>query len=281
MKRFQRIASIAAVLVTLVTFVPNAGASIKQFQVNTLSGGTLTTGLNDYYKLADPTDYYGANNLTNNGSTPFGSGCVTNAASFNGTSQYLQLASPLSTATNNYSFFMWVNVPTASQKGAFFHNGTQDVDGYSVGVGNNIGNGQDGTGNYLVGAAAGLLWHSYGITIGTGCHLVGVIRNAGVETGYVDGTAGPNTFSDAPATPTGFATVGADSSGRFFNGGIGQFGFWTKALNANEISDLYNTGSGQTMCTVGVDCPGTHRRIMLISMAPFKHEDINMTVKIA
>lgn len=247
-----------AVIASLVPL--SAGAVTKQFQVDT--GGTLTTSLVAYYKMEDATDFWSTNNLSNVNSVSFVAGKVNNAGSFNGTSNYLQKSGVISTSTNNYSFFMWVYVPTTSEKGCFFHNGTDDLNGYSIGVGTGSGSGQDGVGNVLVGAAAGLLWHPYGINIGTGWHFVGVIRNAGVETGYVDGTAGPTTWSDAPAAPTGFVTVGADSSpARYWDGKVDEIGFWNKVLSSTEISNLYNAGAGQTMTSSG----GTRRKVILVS----------------
>lgn len=215
----------------------------KRFQVDT--NGTLLTGLVSYFKLEDGNDFFGANHLTNYNTVIFEAGKIGNSAKFNGTTNYLKRDNVLSAVVDNWSMFGWVYVPTVSEMGCFFHNGTMDLNGYSIGVGAGY---QDSVGNELIGAACGLLWHGYGINIGTGWHFVGAIRNAGIETGYVDNVAGGTTYADAPAIPTAYCIMGADGGpNRFWKDKFDEFGFWNKVLSAQERTDLYNGGAGQTM----------------------------------
>ena len=71
----------------------SSATGTKIFQVD--ASGTLTTSLSDYYKLEDTADFWGTDNLTNNGSLSFAAGKVNNAASFNGSSQYLTFGSTI------------------------------------------------------------------------------------------------------------------------------------------------------------------------------------------
>ena len=243
-----KLLAIALVLTSALYPLATLGAT-KQFQVDT--GNTLTTSLVSYYKLEDANDFWSTNNLTNFNSVTFVTGKVNNAASFNGTTNYLQLASPLSTAIDNISIFFWVNIPTASEKGIFFHNGLDSagtVDGYSLGVGSGDA---DTLGNHLIGLVDQVAWMDFGTNIGTGWHFVGMIRNAGTWTGYIDNAAAATTFTTVPITPSGNFQIGVDSPAnsfsRYWKDKIDEFGFWTKVLSSQERTDLYNGGAGQTM----------------------------------
>lgn len=219
----------------------------KVFQVDT--GGTLTTSLVSYFKLEDATDFFGPNNLTNNGSCTFTTGKVGNALNLtsNGSSQYLSIGSPLSVNTTNITMACWVNLPDTSRHGCFMHNGsTTGGNGYSIGV----GNGDFSTnGNTLMLLIDSVAFVSSTISIGTGWHLVGVSRNATTWKFWLDGAQVGTTSTTSPGTPAGAFFMGNDYNGtdRFFNNLIDEAGFWNKELSTTEWSNLYNGGSGQTM----------------------------------
>jgi hypothetical protein len=238
----------------------------KHFQVDT--GGSLTTSLVSYYKLEDVNDYFGVKNLTNFGTTIFSSGKVNNCAVFDGTSQHLALSAPLSNVQDNVSIFAWVYISGSSLKGCFFQNGKADgTNGYALGVGSGD---LDTLGNHLIGVCWGVAWMDFGTNIGTGWHLVGMIRSSGTWTGYVDGTAGGTTFSSTPITPTtnfDLGREGIDNGGRYFGGKIDEFGFWTKALSSTERTDLYNSGSGQTMVDVTSPTVTTQNNLAMLGVS--------------
>ncbi len=240
---------LTTLLVAGILLTPSVSfATTPHFQVDT--GGTLTTNLQAYYKLEDTTDFWGTNNLTNNNSVTFVAGKVGNAANFVvASSQYLSLAAPLSTSVDNVSIFMWVYVPSTSEKGGFLMNGKQGSgvnDGYGIGIG---GTTFDDTGNHLIGLVQNVAWMDFGTNIGTGWHFVGMIRNAGTWTGYIDNVAAATTYTSTPITPTSNFVVGAGLTfvNEYWNNKIDEVGFWNKALSTTEITDLYNSGNGQTM----------------------------------
>ena len=217
----------------------------KRFQVDT--NGTLLTSLVSYYKLEDGNDFFAANHLTNYNTVTFEAGKIGNSAKFNGTTNYLQRANVLSSAIDNVSMFMWVYIPDTLEHGQFFINGTGDTNGYSLGVGG-AGAGVAVDGNELIGACPGLAWMYFGTLIGTGWHFVGMIRNAGTWNGYIDNVVCATPKTDTPTTPTGYTTMGADLvAGRYFSNNVDELGFWNKALSAQERTDLWNGGAGQTM----------------------------------
>jgi len=245
---------------TLPTIQPG-----KVFSVDT--SDSLTTSLVTYCKLEDATDYWGQNDPTNINSVTFVPGKVSNCASFDGATNYLHWGAPLSTQLNNVSMFMWVYIPTDSEKGCFFHNGrdgdaaggAHPTNGYSIGVG---GTTLDNVGNNLIGLLDGIRWLDFEIAIGTGWHSVCMTRSSTFWRGYVDAVVGTVAINANPFAPTTEALLGVNSpvfpapgSPRYFNGKIDEFGFWNKQLTQQEITDLHNSGNGQTMSDILDGCP--------------------------
>ena len=223
----------------------------KLFQIDT--GGTLLTKLVSYFKLEDVNDFYGTNHLTNFNAATFQAGKVNNGAKFNGTTQYLLRANALSAATTNISMFGWVYIPTTSEKGIFWHNGKNAAgsgyNGYSLGVGNTNA---DTLGNNLIGLADGVAWFNFAKAIGAGWHFVGMTRDATTWRGYVDNVVSATTFTNNPVIPTLDFMIGVDApadgaGARYWKDMVDELGFWTKVLSAQERTDLYNGGAGQTM----------------------------------
>lgn len=230
-----------------------------KFQIDT--AGTLLTGLVSYFKLGDVNDFYGANHLSNMGATPFPAGKVNNCAQFNGSSNGLTLGAPISVATDNISAFMWVNLANTWQHGHFFVNGNTGNSGYALGVGSTNTNNY---GNNLILHLPGVIFISFGIAIGTGWKLVGITRTSGTWRGYVNNTVGGSTGTTNPATPnSSFSMSYYQPWGTYFTGGLDEFGFWNKALSAQERTDLYNGGAGQTMV------PAINSYTLAMDVGPF------------
>ena len=229
-----------------------SGTSTRDFIVN--SNNSLGTGLVSYYKLEDVNDATSTNHLTNTNTVTFPAGKYYNAADFANSSSSLQRANVLSAATSSISMFMWVYLPTTSEKGAFMHNGLDTSgtsNGYSLGVG--ATNFED-LGNKLIGLCGNVAWMEFGTNIGTGWHFVGMHREGDIWYGYIDNVVTAATSTTNPGTPTGHFTIGADQptngadgSKRFFNDKVDELGFWNKVLSAQERTDLYNYGIGQTI----------------------------------
>ena len=208
-----------------------------------IDSGTLTTSLVSYYKLQDLQDEWGLNHLTNSGGVTFEVGKVGNAAKFDGVSNYLGRSNVLSTQTTDISMYGWVNIPTASEHGYFFCNG-DGGNGYSMAIG--LGDGNT-NGNRLLALANGIAWMDFGSNIGTGWHLVGIQRTGTTWTGYIDNVACATTRTTNPNAPASQITFGSDRSIASWKDKIDEFGFWNKALTAQDRSDLWNGGAGNTI----------------------------------
>jgi len=236
--------------------IPLGGTGNAEFQVDT--DGTLTTNLLAYWKLEDTADSWSTFTLTNGNTVTFVAGKVNNSASFARTSsQYLQTSSLVTTAVDDFSVSLWVNIPDASEYGCFFHNGDPVVaggdDGWSFGVGNTTFDNSGSQGNNLLILANGVAWKTAIGAIGTGWHHIIVMRDSGTWKGYIDTVLGTTSIG-APSTPTVATMIGANNtdgaSSAYWNDKIDEVAIWDKVLSAQEITDLYNSGSGQTMVEV-------------------------------
>jgi hypothetical protein len=226
----------------------------KQFQVDT--NHTLTTSLVSYWKEEDLTDFYGSNNQTGVNSPTFVAGKVNNAINFAaGSSQYSTFTrTGFPTGSSDRSLALWVNftsLPTG--------------DTYLFSYGTRVSNQEWGIAIRKSGTNYVLLFDRFNagdagtvnLISGTGTWINLIfIYNGTANTlkAYVNGTltdtvttgtenAGTADFGD-------FATRQDQGAGTFFDGKMDEVGFWSKQLSAQEITDLYHGGAGQTMIDV-------------------------------
>jgi hypothetical protein len=213
----------------------------KVFQVDT--GGTLTTSLISYYKLDDATDFFGSNNLTNNGSVTFVAGHVGNAASFNATN-FLNIvsASGLPSGAGAWSINLWLN-----------HNSSESGDRPTVFFGAVGGSGQIGI--YRLGTSGDLYLtdppgtdvdSTKTVSNNTWHMLTATFDGTTIRT-YVDNVAGATTAPTPNISGTKIE-IGRDGT-NMMTGLIDEVGIWSKKLSTTEITDLWNSGNGQTMIT--------------------------------
>lgn len=93
----------------MIGIYSQASPSWKAFQVDT--NWTLTTGLVSYWKMEDTTDYWGTLNTTWTNMS-FVSGKVNNAGSFNGSTSNMVTATWLWIAVSSYTLNLWIK-PTS------------------------------------------------------------------------------------------------------------------------------------------------------------------------
>ena len=260
MKKLIYILTILGLLFPLGGF-----AQTKKFPVDT--NGTLTTNLVSYYKLEDVNDYWASYTLTNTGTTPFNAAKINNGADFGtaNSTKKLTNAYQYTTAGGSFSISLWVKLSTEIGANSYQFAG--------VGVDNAspytnfaiIYNYNSGTRRLAFNRQKQNVANDsafYTITLGTTnwYHLVFTYDGSNVR-GYVNGVlqAGP-TASSGDGTSGGGTTlfIGAPSNSYYdgtydwTSGIVDEVGYWTKALTRTEITDLYNGGAGQTMCTVGL-----------------------------
>ena len=245
----------------------------KKFTVDT--DGTLTTNLVSYYKLEDVNDFWASYNLTNNNAATFGAGKINNAVNVvRASSQYLSIASSLSWNGGVYSIAGWFNPSSQPASGQYYTIGavSEAVTDTILGLAyyNDAGTYKIYASRTKYGVADQGVFEAQTLNTGTWYHLVITYDGTNVRA-YVNGTllgspgAASGNGNDGANNRSEIGTGAADNLTHLADGSIDEVGFWNKALSAQEMTDLYNGGAGQTMCTVGVDCPSAGRRLFIIS----------------
>jgi hypothetical protein len=268
----KKILTTLAALVTLFAVVPYALALTKQFQVNTLSGGTLTTGLVSYWNMqGNSNDYWGTNNGTDT-SVSYGTsyGKVAQGASFNGSNSTIVTNSFPGNTT--WSVALWMKVtsnPSGRAGGSSAVGMTNGTNSGNFNIGVRIDGSAYLTFSTYNGGGGNTINGSYNMD-DSAWHFVVATINSSTMTLYMDNSLVGSTSVTYSATWGGSVlSIGSNSwnsNSYFGTGDIDELGIWSKVLSTQEITDLYNGGAGQTMCngTGGPLC-GKHK-IILISL---------------
>jgi hypothetical protein len=172
-----------------------------------------------------------------------------NAASFNGTNQFLSIPSnsSLQVGGQAFSFSIWFNASNAAVNNVFVSKvGAGPSLEYQMGtLGSNlrilIGNGSTG---WIVNPVAGTFvtntWNHAVFTYnGTNATIYLNGTSVGTGTGSIT-TSGTNQLQIGNNSPYGEKMAGALSS----------IGFWKKALTASEVTALFNSGAGRTYASL-------------------------------
>lgn len=233
----------------------------KKFQVDT--NNTLNTGLVSYYKCEDATDFFSTKNLTNNGSMPFNAGKVSNAADggATNTTKYLSILNNMGVDGGNCSLACWINMttdPASEVQNGFVsqYNSTSKV-AYEIFYYNNAGTIQIWFNRLKNGTANQTVNINFTFVTGTWYHLVMTYDGTNIEgwkDGVSQGTTAASGNGSTAVTDSFFIGIRQNTVG-FINGLIDEAGIWSKKLSNQEVADLYNGGSGQTMVS-SVAVPG-------------------------
>lgn len=211
----------------------------------------LNTSLVAYYSLSDANDSAGANNLTNNGSTPFVSGKVGNCADFErGSSQYLSIADNAALSMGDFDFTLVVGVNLESKPGFMGILSKWGTDGnreWYIGYNNTsdrfeFGVSSTGLQTNVVSVAANNLgspslatWYQIVAQHDSVNNLISIRVNNGT----------PNTASHSAgvANAAGAFNIGALNGGSLYDGLADEVLVSKYLLTSGEITDLYNGGS--------------------------------------
>jgi hypothetical protein len=230
----------------------------KQFQHDT--NGTLVNGLVSYYPMeGGPTDYYGSNNGTDS-SVSYGTsyGKVNQGAGMSG--GYISVT-PTSTASA-FSIAYWVkyNDFSSTYNGAIGRqiSGSPYASGWTSWA--------DTSGNYQIfgrSNSVNFVSESTGVTLNTGTwyHIAITWDSAGdgKMRFYKNGSLAYTSTGSSAAAMTGLANLlmgglqwlntsqNSMLDSQVFHGSIDEVGLWGNALSAQEVTDLWNGGAGQTM----------------------------------
>lgn len=247
-----------------VLFAPPAFAA-TQFIKDT--GGTLMTSIVSYYKFASGAGLVDsintAYNLTDHGTVTFPTSGAPqgNSAAFNGSSQYLSLASAYNPNGANFSVNIWLKATDYSNTQATAWLLDENTQADSMNIQYNGSNGNVIGWNWGVNATYGKLNSTFA---STGTWAMFTLTSDGTTiSGYLNGSSTPFAQVNKGNLPSmsyllefGFNTF-PNTAPYYWKGSVAQYGFWSKVLSSTEITDLYNAGAGNTVCTVGVDCPAT------------------------
>ncbi len=222
------------------------------YNFNASSGSTLTDNSSNSNTAT-------LNNMDNNDWLPssalFGS---KNCLNFDGTDKYVEISSVFGLGTTSVSGECWVNIPSTSEKGAFFHIGYAPGDNTDVGYGIGVGGGQnpgdgscwDYVGNHLVILYDMVRWIDTGVNIGTGWHHTAFTIDAlGNLTAYLDGVAVyAETGNQAdPKQPTSVSSIGSSdgTQRQLSNGSIDEVRIWSDIRTETEIrTNMFTTLEG-------------------------------------
>lgn len=230
------------------------------FQVDT--GGTLLTGLEAYYKLDETSGNrvdvsVNGRDMTDNNTVGATTGKVNGAAAFlTANSEYLSRASFLDNPTNMSAAF-WVKSATDATY-AFITKSNDVVNNDDAGwaiYASSVNN--FARAFFVTDVSNNLKYQGATSLIDDAWHFVVVSKSGTTITIYVDngtdeavdaGSAGTlGSTSNAHAVVIGAQAV----PNLYFNGALDEIGLWSKALSAQERTDLYNAGNGQTMVQAG------------------------------
>ncbi len=232
------------------------------FQVDT--DGTLTTSLAAYWKMDDATgatrvDSWGAYNLTDVNSVVQGTGKVNQDADF-GTSNttdyfYVNGANPVTSFDADYSMACWYKINTEPALNTFYILYTE---GHTIGISAIKYKDVSGTKRLTLERYNGINddLGNYDVTLGTAnfVHIMATyVFSTKIMTLYVNNASHATLTGHAGSAGgynLGFSmdTDGDPNLGNFLGDfQVDECGVWNKVLSAQERTDLYNGGSGQTL----------------------------------
>jgi len=213
----------------------------------------LKDSLLSYYKFENnATDAHGSINGTVYGATLTSSGVNGSAYNYDGSNDYTNLGNPTALDnlhTGDWSISIWINPDVISSLkdvagkngggGGFYHyigNSTGDISftsGYtttnSIATSGNVVS--SGEWNHIVGVftVSNKTWSIY---------------HNGSEVSYSAQTGGSGNFRGGTSDNFVFGAYDAVSGSRNYDGIIDEVAIWTKAVTSDEVSEIYNSGSG-------------------------------------
>ena len=229
----------------------------KVFEVDT--DETLLTALQAYYACEDVNDSsVNGRNLVARGNASFVAGKVNNAVDVDGTDDYLDGGDILDFDNNqSWSVSCWFNLATISRSSGLVtkYDDTNDK-GWGVYVSS------DNRIRVFMNSSASNGFQrrttSVVVSVSTWYHLVVTYNGAtGAQQIFINNsnqalTSELTNLSASTLTAISF-NLGSFNDGHFADadGLIDEVGIWSKVLSAQEITDLYNGGDGQTMIEGG------------------------------
>lgn len=210
----------------------------------------LDTNLISYWKLdessGNASDSVGGNTLTNVGTATYSAGKINNGINLNGSSQYLDGGNVLNLTTGAWTFAAWIKVTTT---GSYEFIGGRSESGFSNDWYMRVTNTNKAEIQFRNGASSNQVIGNITVADGNWHHVVG-LRNGTNVLLYVDGILDASgTDNNYNCTNSFDFHIGADSAGALnfkFNGQIDEVAVWNRALSADEVLQIANSGRGNT-----------------------------------
>lgn len=203
----------------------------------------LTDNLVAYYKLdGNSNDSVGSNNGTDTSIT-YSTGKIGQCASFNGSSSKISIPTIINSSEVSSSGWIYVSNIYPSNDGKVLD--IRNI-GLSQQFMSRIYSGQF---QYLVGDGVNYISLTYNINANTWYHFVCTLKT-GEQKLYINGNlvASDNkNFLGLNIGGNGLGMIGQEYNGaypRYYTGYIDEVGIWSRALSAEEVSDLWNEGAG-------------------------------------
>jgi len=216
----------------------------------------LIDNLVSYWKTdeasGDRLDAHGPNDLTDVNTVGSATGIINSGADFEkDNSEHLDIsdASQTGLEPSTLSISVWVKYESEGDYRQFFVAKVYDTAGgspyYSYGV-FLLGNDEGGKFAFIMsngGSVGTALQSTTNPTTGVWYHLVATYDGTNTRL-YVNGTQENSSTQSAPTYSDGVFSIGAIALFSFYTDGIlDEVGFWSRAITADEVAELYNSGS--------------------------------------
>ena len=216
---------------------------------------TLPTSLVSYWDLEEASgtryDLVGSNNLTDTNTVAGATGLVGEGASYTyANSEVLETASNLGITGGVCSVSMWVKLSTeiTSGKWGFFSQGDAGTDvQFGIGYDYNGGTQRIYVNRQKQNTSNNPIYNT--VTLGTSdWHHIVLTYDGSTLEGFYNGTSFGtlSTSGNGASSGVNHFNIGQDQTGfaDYCTAYIDEVGVWNKAITADEVSDLYNSGSG-------------------------------------
>ncbi|OBQ41404.1 MAG: hypothetical protein AN484_20985 [Aphanizomenon flos-aquae WA102] len=181
-----------------------------------------------------------------------------NAARFNGTNQFLSIASnsSLTVTGTSFTYAFWANTPNTSNAMVISKTASSDTREFQIGL-NTGGVAEfrlfpDGTfaNSRSISSSASSFsansWNFFAYRYDSSAATIGISINGGAFTslGSIPAITQTNT------NPLNLGVFVNTASGLNYTGQLSSIGFWKKALSDSEVTALFNSGAGRTYASL-------------------------------
>lgn len=247
---------------TEISELYNSGTGLNPYITNTSGGGgnesgggsspSALTPENEWYFSLDSNNISGSTAVdsagrfhgTITGATTNSSGKLNQSLTFDGTGDYVTITNNGSLQTNTFTMDAWVYADS-TQSGTQSYFFWKDVAGVNNGDWSAVWQSNDTIGFIIQNASTTNALHTTNALNTDQWYYVAVTYNGSTANLYLDGVL-HNTMevNATPSANTNDMRFGGAPSFNSLTGSMDEVAYWSRVLNASEISDRYNAGTG-------------------------------------